>query len=283
MRMLTRCAHGLKLMTKALGARRGYKRWTMDNHGVVVFHLELLCEETGLKTFEDITFPSLPRKAITVKEDIEDHFSIPRCVQTLYHNSSKILDTDDLRSLYLRNGDTFQVSYPSKGDCDLVTDVIVWLNELVSVFSSMHVTSEGHQSHYEFFGEIYPKFLQLTSYDRAEHRYLRLTLFYPWGNKTKYVNKLHFDSLGGVEILMKLYRHLIQMRRSNSNMDRRCYLEAVCSQSIANYAETFPFRRCILEHGGLEFCIETFLVTQVGLNSLFTDDAIEVSLYALCK
>ena len=243
-----------------------------------VFHLELSCEETNSTKKIDLDFPSLPDTFLEIKKEVERRCSIPVCVQTLYYQSSKKADSDCLISSYIRSEDTFLISYPIEGECESVKSVVTWLkrssNALQTIFN---VETPGIRT--ALAEDCIP--LMLGGSNAND---LSVNLFYPWSDKTKYVNKLHFDSLGGVEFLMSCYGSLQKLRQRAIRVFRADFYETVYSLSVANFTQTFPLRRQIVKYGGLDYCINTFLWGSLdsGLSDLLIS-AIEVSLYAICK
>ena len=239
-----------------------------------VFHFDLCREETNTTKKVDLVFPSLPATFLEIKEEVERRFSIPVCVQTLCYQSNKKTDSDDLISSYVRSGDTFLISYPIEGECERVIRVVQWLKQIVeSLLENLEKSKTS---------ELAKKYVSLMPSnlrnDLSQH------LFYPWSNMTKYVNKLHFDALGGVEVLMSCYGALQTLRQRNIRLFKGDLLEAVCSWSVLNFTQTFPLRRQVVRYGGLEYCINTFLWKSLnsGLDWLYRS-AIEASANALCK
>ncbi len=246
------------------------------------FKAELFNEETKVTEVRSFTLQCHPSTFLEIKKAIEKNFSIPVCVQTLFHQSCYVADSDNPKSSYIRSGDTFSVFYPGKGNCRKVIEVVDWLKRLGAALS--------HRLQYMREGTFHPDMVSneyetLLSVEYAEtSRDLCLNLIYPWTDRTKYVNKLHFDSLGGVQLALNVYKLLVSARLDNIIMFRSHYLETVCGLFVANFTQNFPLRRRIIEHGGLELTIQTFLWTQITSSSRpNTVDAIEVSLYAICK
>ena len=159
-----------------------------------------------------------------------------------------------------------------------------WLRELANVFqthallketSSGRVLFELDESGCHKYGNL------LTGENVDLARDLSLNLLFPWSNKSKYINKLHLDFLDVVELVMVVYKSIQHARLSNYSMFRGNFLECVCALFVANFTQTFPLRKRIIQHGGLNYCISTFLISSPDYVSHC--DAIEVSLYAICK
>lgn len=248
------------------------------------FHFELISEDTKTSKVKSLALKSEPRTFLDVKKAVEKGFSIPVCVQTLLHQSSKVGDGEYLSSYYVRSGDTFQVIYPVEGDCESVLQVVDWLRRLDDAIASHTLVSRSTPEGVLFqLDEVgYATCFRLMSGQYVEMASdLTQNLIFPWTNRTKYVNKLHMDSLGVVELVMKAYQTAIYARLSNStSLHRWNFMEIVCGLFVANFTQTFPLRRRIVEHGGLDHVLSTFVRSKDLFDS---SDAIEVSLYALCK
>ena len=85
------------------------------------------------------------------------------------------------------------------------------------------------------------------------------------------MNGLYFRQEGGVDVLMKVYAIVVSKEWGELGIDSglHMHLERGCSQAVANYAETVPLCRHIVQLGGLEMCITTLLRRQ-----LWGDDGI---------
>jgi hypothetical protein len=239
-----------------------------------------VCEESKTTEVKILRLQSQPDTFLDVKRAVEANFSIPACVQTLLHQSTKVSDCELLQSYYIRSGDTFQVVYPIEGNCKDVIRVVEWLKKLSSVFA-MHsnVRKYSKDESFQIDAVGYNKYSALTSGENMDFiQDLALNLVYPWTDKTKYVNKLHMDSLNVVELVMHIYKSLVLARLNEISLRRGHYVEIACALFVANFTQTFPLRRQILKHGGLDHCIHTFVT-----NALSSANAIEVSLYAICK
>lgn len=247
------------------------------------FHVVLTCEESKTSKTKSLKLHSEPDTFLDIKKAIEKSFSIPMCVQTLFHQSTKVTDSERLSAYYTRNGDTFQVIYPIEGDCENVIQVVEWLEMLVDAFSHSTVDDLNGSGSFELDELGYFKCAALMSGQYMEvARDLAQNLVFPWTNKTKYVNKLHMDSLGVVRLVMHVYKCTLSALLSETPLYRGHYLVVVCALFVANFTQTFPLRRRIIEHGGLEFCVQTFVRHNLR-DLLNSSEAMEVSLYAICK
>ena len=75
------------------------------------------------------------------------------------------------------------------------------------------------------------------------------------------VNAEYFQSLGGLELMVKLHKLVIKLRKvqfvCHVNLP---YFEYYISKAFANFAMASRFSKCVAKCGGLEGCIETFLI-----------------------
>ena len=267
----------------------------MDRDSITL-NVVLSCELTR-DPVKQVCFKSPPTTPLEVKEKIEEEFSIPACVQTLQYQTVTLRDTDVFQCTQFRHGDTFTVLFPARGDCSRVQEVIVWLS---TVFKHLQAIKDYDSHHFEEDND--PLQFQATLCNMAEESILSgmqegtaqdlcLHLFYPWKEKRTYVNKLHFQHGGGLDVLMKVYGLLVEREWGDLgiNAEFHLYLECLCSQAVANYTQTFPLRRQVIQLGGLEMCIKTLLRRDVGREGheirpdSLMKSALEIALYAVCK
>lgn len=96
----------------------------------VVFHVELFCTVSSQTSNHTISFSDLPKTGLSIKENVEDQFSIPVCVQSLDYDAGPLSDDANLEQLRIRSGDRFVVRYSSKGDCKGIKEVISWFADV---------------------------------------------------------------------------------------------------------------------------------------------------------
>ena len=235
----------------------------------IVLNILLNCDETKTSETKQVHFKSLPTTPLEIKKKIEEDFSIPSCVQTLHYQSMILKDSDQLQHTHFRSGDTFTVDYPSEAECKIVQNVVKWLKELYELLKS---TKEGLSSPDEesepFMSSNFHKIedLVLKGEDEGIIRAFSETLF-----KKKQMNHFYFQQEGGLDVLMKIYTILISKEWGGLGFDIEfhIHLERKCSLAICNYAHTFPFRRQIVQLGGLEMLTTTLLRRKLqGDNSI---------------
>lgn len=251
----------------------------------VTYNVVLHCTETNSTTTGSVNFKTPPRTALDVKRAVQFAHSIPTCVQTLTYDSTELRDGDTLDSS-LRSGDTFRISYQAEAKCADIADCIDWLNTLKkSVEDDKRLLPVGDMS---------SQTSMLVSLGATEGMTdnLSIQFFYPWSDKVKYVNKLHFLATGGLQVLTALHAQLVDVPWERLPYKLR-YIEYVCVQSIANFSQTFPLRRMAVKEGALENCVKSLLRKKLVKGEVPTDtdhpntealqSTLEVSLYAVCK
>ena len=262
----------------------------------VVLNVLLNCEETKSSETKQVHFKSLPTTPLEIKKKIEEGFSIPSCVQTLHYQSMVLKDSDQLQHTHFRSGDTFTVDYQTRGDCEKIQDVIKWLKDLLKYLEEIdnNYLSDDDEEPSNSLSYLCNRTedLILSGMHDGTAQELCLHLFYPWKDKRTYVNKLHFQHEGGLEVLMKVYGHMISKEWGEIGIDSQfhLYLECLCSQAVANYTQTFQLRRQVVKLGGLEMCTKTLLRKQVGrdggceiIPDTLLKSSLEIALYAVCK
>ena len=259
----------------------------------VVLNILLNCEVTKSSETKQVHFQSLPTTPLEIKKKIEEDFSIPSCVQTLHYQSMILKDYDELQHTHFRSGDTFTVNYQTRGDCKRVQNVIQWLEEILGYLedNNSHSDEQKDPSLSSYLCNM-AEDLILSGMHNGTAQDLCLHLFYPWKDKRTYVNKLHFHHEGGLEVLMKVYGQMVSKEWGGMGIDSQfhLYLECLCSQAVANYTQTFPLRRQVIQSGGLDMCTKTLLRKQVRRDSgceivpdTLMKSSLEIALYAVCK
>ena len=252
----------------------------------VELNVTLNREETKSSAKKQVHFQSLPTTPLEIKKKIEEDFSIPSCVQTLHYQSMTLKDSDQLQHTHFRSGDTFTVDYPIEGECEMVKNVIKWLRELYELLESF----PGEESDL-LMASNFQKIKNLIIEGERSNilRALSLSLFSPFGDKKKLMNKLYFQQEGGINVLMKVYGVLVSKEWGKLGIDKNLHikLERYCCQAGCNYAETSSLERQVVQLGGLEMSIATLLRRRLQGNRKVLDtvvySALEVAVYTLRK
>ena len=252
----------------------------MEQHTVIF--VELCSKETDISDLKTLCFHSLPPTFQVVKEEIEKCCSIPVCVQTMWYQSMEVADNCSPSLLYMRGGDTVKVTYPHIGECEKVKMAVQWLGEVSPILEACKVADALE---FDVMNSQYSNILG----DEEMAVTLSVKLFYPWADKTKQVNCSHFISLKGVDLLVTVHRHAIELRKSSDYESAHylsTYYELICCQTIANFAMDFTCRRQVSRCHGLEQCIDSFLIKPADDESLLFNNSyriVDVALYAIYK
>ena len=258
----------------------------------VVLNILLNCEETRLSETKQVHFKSLPTTPLEIKKKIEEDFSIPSCVQTLHYQSMTLKDSDQLQHAHFRSGDTFTVDYPIEAECEMAQNVIKWLKKLHEVLWSIKESIS--------FGDKEKDLLMSSNNQKIESlilegnrsdaiRDISVTLFSPYGDKKKMMNHFYFHQEGGLDLLMKVYGMVVNKEWGDLGIDKEhhIFLERKCSMAVANYVETTPLCRQVVQLGGLEMCTTTLLRRQLWGDDVILDthmyNLLGYAHIALCK
>ena len=87
---------------------------------------------------KSLVFNKYPRTGLELKKGIQDKFNIPLCLQTIYFNSFQLDDTQELRNIHLREGDTLTVSYTTHGDLNTVQEAIKAMKLMLIILNETH-------------------------------------------------------------------------------------------------------------------------------------------------
>ena len=265
----------------------------------VVLNVLLNCELTKSSETKQVHFQSLPTTPLEIKKKIEEDFSIPSCVQTLHYQSMILKDSDQLQNTHFRSGDTFTVDYPAQAECEVIQNVIQWLEEFYELLKSIeeNISCSGEvESEEEYDPQLaflVSKFEDLIAEgeDSDLVEALSATLFVPWGDKEKLMNCFYFQQEGGVNVLTKIYGILVGIEWENLGIDSEDHIynnmEVVCCRSIFNYGHTNALLREVVKLGGLEMCMKTLLRRQLRGEECHPDghtyNGLFYSLSLLCK
>ena len=217
----------------------------------VTFDVVLHCSTTRLSNHKQVHFSSPPTLVGDIKREVENQYSIPVCAQVLTYDCQVLEDDSNLSFTGARMGDTFHITYLSEGDCKEIVDIISWMRLILAVFGQEHPTvltgiSAG-------FDDILTNGIQLELIEDLAYKY-----FFPWLDKRKYVNKLHFVYSGGVDVIMEVYSTILT-KPWEECLPKIKYIEYGILRVLWNLSETFPLRRLILRHGGLKLCMQSLL------------------------
>ena len=212
------------------------------------FHLQLNC--TSRKSTENklLSLSSFPGSILELKQAIESRFSIPVCVQSVSYQLAPLSDNDSLLERRIRSGDTLFISYRCEADCQLIREIILWIRQVVTA-----IQSENGIEANEFLTDN----IIWGGINSSYHETLPIHIF-DWLSPKAFVNKLYFETEGGLTALVKLYRELTS-RDWGSMRPLFKYLESFSIQSIGNFGEVFPLRRISLKAGVLDMVMKSLL------------------------
>lgn len=224
-----------------------------QDNNTVFFHLELSCMETSLSSNHTVSFPDLPKTVSSVKEKVEDQFSIPVCVQSLSYETNLLSDDTRLEQFKIRSGDKFVVKYSSEGDCKGINEIVSWFG-IVRTYVLAEDPSISHPS-----SEVFEDILTL-GIDKEHIEKMAFEYLFPWLDARKYANKLHFVHCGGLDMVMDIYEAILDHPWETCVLKLK-YMEYGILRILWNLSETFELRRLILRQNniGLSLCIKSLL------------------------
>jgi len=222
-------------------------------------YFELKVELSKIESRDLLTstlrFSTVPQSFKDIRREIEDCCSVPMCVQTILYQNSEVSDSATPDSLYMRSGDTVVVLYPEKGQVKEVRQVIKWLQQVYNIMLGFQwaLKSDLRPSVSEESRAI------LINSDVAEQL---TSLFSSWSDSETKVNAEYFYSLGGLELMVKVHKLVVELRKQEGAVYpvNLPYFEFYCCRAFANFAMDSKFSKCVARCGGLESCIETLLI-----------------------
>ena len=202
----------------------------------------LRCTKSNQSEKSEIKLESLPQNILEIKKLVEKEFGIPKCVQVISCNNQTLEGDTKLSALRFREGDTVYVDYLAKGDCSDIKEVISWLDQLSKAVRTRSSALDD------------------TIRIGIQQRLIEdlRTCFVPWEDPRTYVNKLHFVDSDGIEMILKVYDFLLQRPWSQLDPNSKC-LEGWVIRSLWDFAETFPLRRLMVQHGIIQMLTQSLL------------------------
>lgn len=229
--------------------------------GETVYTLKLECtsdKEACSSPLKTISFPSPPCTIGEIQTRIEKDLQIPAVLQIVQVGAATLDASTELNKLRLRNHDTITVKYFAMAECSDVDNCIGWFKILVDTLNKygMPQKTSGLSSL-----EV-QQLLDIITQDEQFILDLGFHLFLPWMKPEKYANKLYFINKNGLDVMMELYSLLLSVPWYQLPMKLQIVqCEMLCA--LWNLAETFPLRREILKHGGLEKCVRSLVQVRV--------------------
>ena len=213
-----------------------------------VFYLLLNCTSRKSVDNKILSLNSFPSSTLELKQAIESRFSIPVCVQSVSCQLAPLSNSDSLLERRIRSGDTLSVSYLCEADCQLIREIIEWLQQIMAAIKAENGI-KGNESNTD-----------TLIYRGISARYCETlpNQLFDWLNTKAYVNKLYFEAEGGLTKLVELYRELTNRDWAHMRPLFK-YLESFAIQSIGNFGEDFPLRRMSLKAGVLDLAMKSLL------------------------
>ena len=170
----------------------------MDETERTTFHLQLNCTSRKCIDSKILSLNSFPTSTLELKQAIESRFSIPVCVQSVSYQLAPLSDGDSLLERRIRSGDTLSISYPCDADCQLIREIILWIRRVLTAIQC----ENGIEAN-----EIHTDNIIWSGLNSSYHETLPIHVF-DWLSPKAFVNKLYFETEGGLTALVGLYREL---------------------------------------------------------------------------
>ena len=194
------------------------------------FRLVLNCTSNNTTEEKLLCFDTHPQTVLDVKKTIETEFNIPVCVQCIKFESTVLGSSDKITSLRIRSGDSLSVTYNARAQCSEINDAVDWMTTLCGLLRNevKPVTSDEAYS------------LIVHGYQTSTMEDLAYNNFSPWTSPVTQVNKLYFLQIGGLDVLLELYSHVLRHPWSMIPVELK-YVEYSCMTVISNLASSLEF------------------------------------------
>ena len=219
----------------------------------VTFKLQLNCIARKSHDTKALRFNSFPSSIHTIKKAIEDHFSIPTCVQKISYQGITIRDDSFIDTFkHVRSGDTLTVDYRCEADVREIYEVVDWIKKVTRALIEEKNMPQGSP------------IMHALILEGSRNRYHEIlpTQIFDWLDAKAYVNKIHFMECGGLVAILDLYSCILEQEWKDMPPSYK-FLESFCSLSLANFGETFYFRRVLLKNHVLEMAMRS--VTRIKM------------------
>lgn len=239
----------------------------MTTEGVVSLEFHLHCQSEKKTEVKYLSLPTLPHTTLDLKHLIQSEFSVPACAQTIHYQTEILLDNVELASRCLRSGDTIDVTFLCRADCRSIEEVNTWMKNLIKIIDENEFRGGAGDYNVEVvvFDGIQSGIDAALGYDLFE-----------WLIPRTMVNKAYFESTGGLNLLLELYKRIFRRKWSTLRVYQK-YLESVCTQAFANYGETAGLRRKLVKMGVLELCFKSLLRVPIAVEQPVTDPSSKAS------
>jgi len=244
--------------------------------------LEMVFEKSNSTSTKKLVLPAYPANFQAVKTRIEECFSIPVCVQKVTYQNNEVLDCWNPRSFYLQSGDMLRVLCPHTGEVAEVQRAVEWLKQCLEILDDVWQKRAP--------GNIKPGKLPKESseilWSTRNSNLIKSGLFGSWSRPCTEVNCHHFCALGGVKLLVRFHKLLVQLRQENPQFAYTkyyFYLEMICCQGISLFCLNNELSKLMAGSGGLESCIGSLLVKPLPGKTTVAFQTVLMALRAIYK
>lgn len=240
---------------KALTAERR----AAEEANVTSFKVELHCSKSKQTQHKKIHFPeeSPPTTVAQIRKKVEEDFNIPVCVQSLTYEGYPLSDDTNLELYRIRSGDTFSITYLAEGDCKDIDTIVKWFKQVKMYLESEDPTLSNMRLSHDF-----DDILTIGINERVIEN-LAFELLFPWLDPNKYVNKLYFVDIGGLDTIMDVYVAILRHPWTDCLLKLK-YIEQGILRILWNLSETFDLRRQIIaRNNGLDLCMRSLMREKV--------------------
>lgn len=212
-------------------------------------------------THKTVSFSSLPKTGLAVKQCLERDLSIPVCVQRLSFGSTLIKDAQPLKRMRLRDTDQLTLEFPSHAKISVINDVLRLMEEIRVVLDRVS----------DFFAQLPPEEYKLTpEMDSLVQMIVDpmtveslVYMFSPASEALPQTNRLYFVHNGGVELAMRLHGQLVALPWTKLTIEMQ-YLEHALLRILWDLSSTLGVRYLLLDFPVLEQASKSLMRVEVS-------------------
>lgn len=217
-------------------------------------NLELKCSATGSVAQKTVCFSPAPVTIAELKQRLENGFSVPKsCLTLCLPDGQALLDSDQVAKLYLRDGDTLNVTYFATADVHplrrAVERSIRPVLELLRANSALESAKEMQKN---------PDSKALLSMCQGQLLEIAAKGVFPWNDFRSEANRRYLLQEGILDVILEIYAILLPLPW-NERGDILQSLEICCLTFLWNFSETKYVRQLVVDKGGFDMMMKSIL------------------------
>lgn len=217
-------------------------------------NFELKCSTDGSVTQKIVSLSPVPATIAELKQRIENGLSIPKsCLSMSLPDGQGLLDSQQVVNLYLRDGDTLNVTYFAQADVRplraLIERSIRPALELLRANSALEDANEMQKN---------PDSEAVFTSCQGALFEIAFKGVYPWGSPRSEANRRYLLQEGLLDVILEIYTILLPLPWNERGFPLQ-NLEICCLMFLWNFSETRYIRQLIVNKGGFSMMLQSLM------------------------